>query len=116
MTAAALANIIAINDRVIRLINKQFSPASRVDSNTCLQGQSQRSLDWHDKVLDEFLEQTIPEKFGVKVEKKRLRLTMNGSSPAVGDLSIAIFSALYTQKRHKAYRMPQVSENSTDYM
>jgi hypothetical protein len=115
MTAASLANIIAINDKLIRLISKQISPGFRVDSNTCLQGQGPRSLDWRDHDLEEFIDKTIPEQFGVQVERKRMRLTMNGSSPAVGDLSISIFSALYKQKRHKAYRMPQIGESVVDY-
>jgi hypothetical protein len=108
MTAAALANIIAINDKLIRLISRQFSSDYQIDSNVCLQGQSQRSLGWQEKDLQIFLEETIPEKFGVKVERRRLKLTMNGSAPTIGDLSIAIFSALYTQKRHRAYRQSHV--------
>jgi hypothetical protein len=106
MTAAALANIIAINDRLLRLIGGQNPPDFRIDSHTCLQGTGKKSLNWHDKELQAFLDETIPAKFGVKVERKRLRVTMNGSSPTLGDLSIAIFSAVYTQKRHKAYRTP----------
>jgi hypothetical protein len=115
MTAAALANIIAINDKLIRLIAKEVSPACKVDSNSCLSGPGSRSLDWSEKNLQRFVDETIPEKFGVKVERTRVRLTMNGSSPTVGDLSILIFSALYTQKRHKAYRMPHIGDNLVDY-
>jgi hypothetical protein len=106
MTAAALANIIAINDKLIRLVSRQAPPDCQVDSNTCLQEANQKSLNWQDKELQGFLDETIPSKFGVKVARKRLRLTMNGSSLTIGDLSIAIFSAVYTQKRHKAYRTP----------
>ena len=115
MTAASLANIIAINDKLIRLISKQISTGFRLDSNTCLQGQGSRSLDWRDHDLEEFIDKTIPEQFGVKIERTRIRLTMNGSTAAVGDLSISIFSAIYKQKRHKAYRMPQIGDNVVDY-
>ena len=99
MTAGALANVITINEKLLRLITEQTAPRLTVHSNTLFQGTHDKSLGWPDAFLQNFLETSVQSMFGVLILKKEIRFTMNGDAQTVGDLSIAIFTAI--QKRQK---------------
>lgn len=99
MTAGALANIITIHDKLVRLILEESSPKIPLGSNVVLLGAGPRHLGWNEQTLEIFLKGPVQAKFGVTVSRKAIKLTLNGADPTVGDLSIAIFNAIYKQQR-----------------
>ncbi len=99
MTIAVQANILAIHEKLVRLLRKDGPGQQPIGINVLLQGPGPESLHWNDAALDAFLKQQVPEKFGVVVQRRHIRSTMNGFSPTVGDLSIAISTAIQRQHR-----------------
>ena len=95
MTVASQANVLAIHDTVVRMLNRQGSPS--VGTNCLLQGPTADSLNWSDSELEAFLTEQVPSKFGVVVQRQHIRSTINGVSPTIGDLSIAISNAIHRQ-------------------
>ena len=103
MTVGALANILVIHEKVIRLIGPTDIPAGVMTTAVLLQGSSAESLHWSDAALRAFLEDVIKAKFGVQVTGKSIKRTINGTSPTIGDLSIAISTAI--QRQHRPRKM-----------
>ena len=68
-------------------------------SNVVLLGAGPRHLGWNEQALEVFLEGPVRSKFGVLVARKAIKLTLNGTDLTIGDLSIAIFNAIYKQQR-----------------
>jgi hypothetical protein len=99
MTMGRMANILTIQDKLARLLAQEGVSNLRIGANSYLQQTHPDSLNWTDARLATFLESIIQPKFGVALHKKNIKLTMNGSSPTVGDLVIAIFLAV--ERQHK---------------
>jgi hypothetical protein len=99
VTVGALANILVIHDKLIRLIGAGKIPVGAMTSSIQLQGSGEESLHWNDAALRAFLAETVRTKFGVQVTEKNIKKTINGTSPTIGDLSIAISSAIQRQQR-----------------
>jgi hypothetical protein len=99
VTIGVQANILAIHDKLVQLLAKTGAGSVSVGTHVLLQGSSGESLHWTDAVLDSFLEQQVRQKFGVVVQRRHIRSTMNGFGPTVGDLSIAICTAIQRQHR-----------------
>ena len=99
MTIGRMANILAIQEKLVRLISSENQQNVRVGTKTFLQETNPDSLNWTDARLDSFLENVIRSKFSVVVQKKNIKITMNGSSPTIGDLAIAVFLAI--ERQHK---------------
>ncbi len=99
MTIGVQANILAIHDKLVRLLAKSGAGSAAVGTHVLLQGSGGESLHWNDAMLESFLEQQVRQKFGVVVQRRHIRSTMNGSGPTVGDLSIAICTAIHRQHR-----------------
>ncbi len=98
MTIGVQANILAIHDKLVDLLGKRGA-GSAIGTNKILQGSGPDSLGWTDDELDEFLQREVQAKFGVVVQRRHLRSTVNGLRPTVGDLSIAISAAIQRQYR-----------------
>jgi hypothetical protein len=81
------------------LIVAEAHPNQRIGAKTFLQETHPESLNWSDGRLASFLEKSIQTKFSVVVHRKNIKVTMNGSAPAIGDLVIAIFLAI--ERQHK---------------
>ena len=99
MTIGIQANILAIHDKLVDLLSKKAGASVSVGTNLVLQGAGANSLGWSDRELDDFLQGDVQAKFGVAIQRRHLRPTVNGVSPAVGDLSIAISAAIHRQYR-----------------
>jgi hypothetical protein len=99
MTMGRMANILAIQEKLVRLISAENQQGTRIGTKTFLQESSPDSLNWTDARLDSFLENAVRAKFSVRVQKKNIKITMNGWSPTVGDLAIAVFLAV--ERQHK---------------
>jgi hypothetical protein len=99
LTVGALANILVIHEKVIRLIGPGNLPSGIMGTSVLLQGPGMESLHWSDAALRTFLETTVRAKFGVQVTGKNIKRTINGSAPTIGDLSIAISAAIQRQQR-----------------
>jgi hypothetical protein len=99
VTVGALANILVIHDKLIRLIGPNNIPAGAMTSSILLQGSGGESLHWNDAALRVFLQETVRTNFGVHVTEKNIKRTINGTSPTIGDLSIAISSSIQRQQR-----------------
>jgi hypothetical protein len=99
LTVGALANILVIHEKVIRLIGPANLPSGVLGTSVLLQGNDAESLHWNDSTLRTFLEGTIRSKFGVHVTGKNIRKTINGTAATIGDLSIAISAAIQRQQR-----------------
>ena len=101
VTIGALANILSINDKLVRLVGQTGSRTVSVSTNTVLQDAKSLNLGWTDAELQAFLDHTVLSKFGIVILKKNIKPTMNGIAPTIGDLSIAISSAIQRQHRRK---------------
>ncbi len=101
MTIGAQANILAIHDKLVRLIGKDPAGPSAVSTHVLLQDAGPESLRWSDATLDSFLEIQVRSKFGVAIQRKHIRPTINGTFPTIGDLSIAVSTAIQRQHRPK---------------
>jgi len=101
VTIGAQANILAIHDKLIRLIGKDLSVQTGVNTHVLLQDAGTDSLRWNDATLHAFLENQVRSKFGVVILPKHIRPTINGTHPTIGDLSIAISTAIQRQHRPK---------------
>ncbi len=99
MTIAVQANILAIHDKLAELLAVRKAGDVPMVSKMLLQGVGPGSLAWTDGMLDAFLEDEVRSKFGVSVERRQIRCTMNGLQPTVGDLAIAISLAIQRQHR-----------------
>jgi hypothetical protein len=96
-----MANILVIHDKLIRLIGQENFRNRFSGTGVLLQFPGGESLQWSDAALSCFLEDIVPAKFGVRIAKKNIKSTINGSWATVGDLSIAISAALHRQHRTK---------------
>jgi hypothetical protein len=101
LTIGAQANILAIHDKLIRLIGKESTREASVGTHVLLQEPGLESLRWSDLALDQFLETQVRSKFGVLIRRKQIRPTINGSHTTIGDLSIAVSTAIQRQHRPK---------------
>jgi hypothetical protein len=101
LTVGALANILVIHDKLIRLIGQENFRNRSIGTNVLLQSSQGESLNWSDATLTSFLTNIVPPKFGVSIAKKHIKTTINGSWSTVGDLSIAISTAIHRQHRSK---------------
>jgi hypothetical protein len=101
VTIGAQANILAIHDKLVRLIGKELAVQGSVNTHVLLQEPGPESLRWNDATLDSFLEDQVRSKFGIVVLRKHIRPAINGAHPTVGDLSIAIATAIQRQHRPK---------------
>ena len=99
MTMGRMANILTIQEKLLRLISVENQPNMRIGTKTFLQETGPDSLNWTDARLDSFLENAVRAKFSVRVQRKNIKINMNGSSPTVGDLAIAVFLAI--ERQHK---------------
>ncbi len=99
MTTAAAANVLTIHDKLITLLNEKASVKGAVTFKTLLQGAGPRDLGWDPADQQAFLDGPIFEVFRVRIDRKELRCSINGSALAVGDLVIAIFRAIHKQQR-----------------
>ncbi len=99
MTIAVQANILAIHDKLAELLAGRKAADGPIVSKMLLQGAGSGSLGWTDGVLDAFLQDEVRSKFGVTVQRRQIRCTMNGLRPTVGDLAIAISLAIQRQHR-----------------
>ena len=99
MTIGIQANILAIHDKLVDLLAKKAKGDVAVGTNLVLQSSGPNGLAWTDRELDEFLQGEVQAKFGVAIQRRHLRPTVNGLSPTVGDLSIAISAAIHRQYR-----------------
>ncbi len=106
MTIGIQANILAIHDKLMDLLAKKATGDVVVGTNLVLQGAGPNSLGWNDRELDDFLEREVQAKFGVLIQRRHLRSTVNGTTPTLGDLSIAISAAIHRQYRPR--RNPSV--------
>lgn len=99
MTVAIQANILAIHEKLMDILSK--GPPGPVPSGAqvLLQGAGKESLRWTDGELDAFLQGPVQSKFGVLVQRRHIRSTMNGMDATVGDLAIAISAAIQRQHR-----------------
>ncbi len=98
MTIGNQANILAIHDKLTALLAKKVGGGVSVGTNLTLQGAG-NSMAWSDQELDAFLHKDVQAKFGVLIQRRHLRPTVNGSTATVGDLSIAISAAIHRQYR-----------------
>jgi hypothetical protein len=101
LTIGAQANILAIHDKLVRLIGKDLTGHASVGTHVLLQEPGPESLRWSDAALDQFLETQVRSKFGVLIRRKQIRPTVNGSHSTIGDLSIAVSTAIQRQHRPK---------------
>jgi hypothetical protein len=101
LTIGAQANILAIHDKLVRLIGKDLTGHASVGTHVLLQESGPESLRWSDAALDQFLETQVRSKFGVLIRRKQIRPTVNGSHSTIGDLSIAVSTAIQRQHRPK---------------
>jgi hypothetical protein len=108
----ALANILAIHDKLMSLISRETHSKCPEGTKVLLQGPHGESLNWSDSALTFFLEKTIPAKFGVLISRKNIKTTINGSWPTIGDLSIAIFTAINRQHKPKKISFDKPSARS----
>jgi hypothetical protein len=99
MTTSSAANILTIYDRVVRLIAEKSGAPRTVTFRTALQGHGARDLGWSEEAQQAFLDGPLYAAFQVRIEKKHLRPTINGSSMTVGDLVIAVFRMIGKQQR-----------------
>jgi hypothetical protein len=99
MTAGAAANILTIYDKVVRLITEKSGAPRTVNSKTHLQGYGARDLGWSEEAQQAFLDGPLYAAFQVRVEKKHLQPTINGTNVTVGDLAIAVFRMIRKQQR-----------------
>ena len=94
-----MANILAVQEKLFRLIAEEAHTNQRVGASSPLQSAYGESLNWSDARLALFLEKTVRTRFGVVVAKKNIKRTMNGSSATIGDLAIAVILAI--ERQHK---------------
>jgi hypothetical protein len=99
LTIGVQANILAIHDKLVRLVGRDGASGVLVGSHVLLQGNGPDSLRWSDDILNAFLKKQVVEKFGVSIQRRHIRCTINGTEPTVGDLSIAISMAIQRQHR-----------------
>ena len=99
MSVRDLANVLAIHDKVIRLIGEDKLRDLSLGTKVSLQDAGPLSLRWSDAALKSFLEGAVRSKFGVTIKKKNIKATLNGLSATIGDLSIAIFAAIQREQR-----------------
>jgi hypothetical protein len=99
LTIGVQANILAIHEKLVRLMSRDGAGTTPVGSHFLLQGNGTDSLRWNDDALDTFLKTQVQEKFGVSIQRRHIRCTINGTQTTVGDLSIAISMAIQRQHR-----------------
>jgi hypothetical protein len=107
MSMASLANIITIHEKVVALIASNCCRSTPCRAKTPLQSMDTDSLYLSDASLRALLDGPIRSAFGVEVAPKNLKKIINGLSPTVGDLSIAIYTSFNRQ-----HRLPRVKLDS----
>jgi hypothetical protein len=106
LTTGVQANILVIHDKLVQLFGKE---RGAVGTHVLLQGNGADSLRWSDAMLEDFLARDVKGKFGVVLQRRHVRCTMNGMEPTIGDLSIAISAAI--QRQHRPRRSAASSTN-----